>query len=80
MAGSDVSKSSVARIRTELHGKLFVRTTDAETIARLSENLVRVSDKLRQFEDLAVKYNKLIDTLSMSRIANVRHLSVGASQ
>lgn len=67
---SKASVNTVARIRQEMFGKVRRASVDAETAADirgLKEQLAELTDK----------HNKLCVTLSLEKIANVKHLAVG---
>lgn len=76
-AGQGISPASVARVRQENYGKLIVRSGDARIASaeELALNTSVAHDQLRtEFNDLRDKYNKLIVTLAMNHVANVKHL------
>jgi hypothetical protein len=65
MVSGDLSKSSVAKVRTEVFGKLYIRG-----------NGDPASVLLKEFAELTGRYNKLLDMLSVNRVVDVRHLKM----
>lgn len=63
-----VGKNTVSSIRTQMYGQLIKRAKSSteERIARLE----------KQLADLTVAHNKLVNMLSLNKVANVRHLEV----
>lgn len=63
----NVSHESVGGLRRELFGHLAGRTPKS------NEELIAIKAKLN---DLTIKYNKLVATLSLNKVANVNHLLI----
>lgn len=71
---ADIQSSAIANLRLKLHGKLEVRGSDIGTNIRVKELETLVTNLLSCYGELEVKYNKLIDTLAIGRVADVKHL------
>ena len=72
-----VSKNSVMRVRSELYGNLHFERAAASGPSR--EALQRTLEELAAAHcELAERYNKLITTLALARVAEVKHLAVPA--
>jgi len=74
-----VSKHSVARVRTELYGNLHHEPRERPAAGPTREALQRTLEELAAAHcELAERYNKLITTLALARVAEVKHLAVPA--
>ncbi len=70
-----IQSTSIARLRVELFGQLDVTANvNREENAKLKELEVLTSNLLACYGELEIKYNKLIDTLAIGRVADVKHL------
>ena len=74
-----VSKHSVVRVRTELYGNLHYEPRERPAAGPTREALQRTLEELAAAHcELAERYNKLITTLALARVAEVKHLAVPA--
>lgn len=80
---SDIQATSIGNLRTELFGKLDTSANAArEDNGRYKELETLVQNLLTCYGELEVKYNKLIDTLSLNRVVptNINHLKTIAKE
>jgi hypothetical protein len=76
-----VSKNSVARVRAELYGNLHYEPKERPASGPSRETLQRALEELAASHcELAERYNKLITTLALARVAEVKHLAVPADR
>lgn len=77
-AGLDPEKNvkSVANMRVEAIGKLRIVTRDDKVEERIRDLEQKFAAQILHTNTLITKYNKLIDTLSVNKIIDVRHLKV----
>lgn len=66
-----VSAISIRGLRQELFGPLHSKTKISGNTTELEKKLATLQS---QFDDLSLRYNKLIDTLTINRIVQVKHL------
>lgn len=74
-AATGATAGGVMGVRKELFGNLIVRKPNdgdkrVEDAIRLAENLLTL------YQELKLKYNNLITTLSLNKVADVRHLEI----
>jgi hypothetical protein len=76
-----VGKNSVMRVRSELYGNLFHEPKERPASGPSRETLQRALEELAASHcELAERYNKLITTLALARVAEVKHLAVPADR
>lgn len=63
--------ASVAKLRTEAVGVLRVH--------RSSQAAQQTAKRLELLDELMLKHNKLVETLSVNRVCDVRHLKVDSN-
>lgn len=76
-----VMNNSVATLRLKLRGKLQVRTYSAKNtdlIGRINNLQGQVDTLSAKLSELVSKYDRLVLSLALNRVANVGHLTVDA--
>lgn len=80
----NVSKASIAKVRQDVYGNLFREPKEqpvaapsrdelAQGLRELEEKNLVLTDK---FNTLLDRFNKLVNTLALNRVADVKHLGV----
>ena len=69
----EINKNAIGGLRLKLYGKLDSRADVVGNI-KVKELETIVSNILVCFGELESKYNKLVDTLALNKVANVAHL------
>lgn len=70
-----IQATAIGNLRIELFGKLDTTANTArEDNARIKEVETIVQNLLACYSELEIKYNKLIDTLALNKVVDVKHL------
>lgn len=65
----------IARLRVELFGQIdTVININREDNAKLKELEILIGNILNCYGELEIKFNKLVETLALNKVANVIHL------